>query len=35
MYFAGIALILVGALLVNKITGAKRKKSFFIMELPE
>ena len=35
MYFAGIALILVGALLVNKITGAKHKKSFFIMELPE
>ena len=35
MYFVGIALILVGALLVNKITGAKRKKSFFIMELPE
>ena len=35
MYFAGIALILVGALLVNKITGVKRKKSFFIMELPE
>ena len=35
MYFAGIALILVGALLVNKITGNKGKKSFFIMELPE
>ena len=35
MYFAGIALILMGALLVNKITGAKHKKSFFIMELPE
>ena len=35
MYFVGIALILVGALLVNKITGAKHKKSFFIMELPE
>jgi ferrous iron transport protein B len=28
-------MILVGALLVNKITGAKGKKSFFIMELPE
>ena len=35
MYFVGILLILVGALLVNKITGAKHKKSFFIMELPE
>ncbi len=35
MYFVGIALILVGALLVNKITGNKGKKSFFIMELPE
>ena len=34
MYFAGILLILVGALLVNRITGS-RKKSFFIMELPE
>lgn len=35
MYFAGILLILVGALLVNKIVGYKNKKSFFIMELPE
>ena len=34
MYFAGIFLIFIGALLVNRITGAK-KKSFFIMELPE
>ena len=34
MYFAGIALIFIGALLVNRITGSK-KKSFFIMELPE
>lgn len=34
MYFVGIALILVGALLVNKITGSRRK-SYFIMELPE
>ena len=34
MYFAGIAIILLGALLVNLITG-NRKKSFFIMELPE
>ena len=35
MYFAGIALILLGALLVNKIAGHKNRKSFFIIELPE
>ena len=35
MYFAGIFIILVGALLVNKIAGHKNRKSFFIMELPE
>ncbi len=35
MYFAGIALIFVGALLINKITGYKARKSFFIIELPE
>jgi len=35
MYFAGILIILVGAVLVNRITGTRRKKSFFIMELPE
>ena len=35
MYFVGIVIILVGALLVNRITGNKRKKSFFIIELPE
>ena len=35
MYFAGILLILLGALLVKKINGVKTKKSFFIMELPE
>ena len=34
MYFAGIVIILLCALLVNKITG-NRKKSFFIIELPE
>ena len=34
MYFAGIVIILVGALLVKKITGSK-KKSYFIIELPE
>ena len=35
MYFVGIALILIGALLVNKIAGHKARKSFFIIELPE
>ena len=35
MYFAGIALILLGALLVNQITGNRNRKSYFIMELPE
>lgn len=35
MYFAGIALILLGALLVKKITAQKYRKSFFIIELPE
>ena len=35
MYLSGIALIFVGALLVNKITGRKVKKSYFIIELPE
>ncbi len=35
MYFSGIVLIFLGALLVNKIAGYKAKKSFFIIELPE
>ena len=35
MYFVGIMLILLGALLVNKVAGHKNRKSFFIMELPE
>jgi len=35
MYFSGIALIFLGALLINKITGYKARKSFFIIELPE
>ena len=35
MYFVGIVVILLGALLVNRITGHKNKKSFFIIELPE
>ena len=35
MYFVGIIVILLGALLVNKLTGHKNRKSFFIIELPE
>ncbi|MBO4939186.1 MAG: ferrous iron transporter B [Oscillospiraceae bacterium] len=35
MYFVGIVLILLGALLVNKIAGHKARKSYFIIELPE
>ena len=35
MYFVGILLILLGALLVKAITGMKYRKSFFIIELPE
>ena len=35
MYFVGIILILLGALLVNKIAGHKARKSFFNIELPE
>ncbi len=35
MYFCGIALIFLGALLINAITGNRKKRSFFIMELPE
>ncbi len=35
MYFVGILLILLGALLVKKVTAQKYKKSFFIIELPE
>lgn len=35
MYFTGIVLIFLGALLVNKIAGYKARKSFFIIELPE
>ena len=35
MYISGIILIFLGALLINKITGNKAKKSFFIIELPE
>ncbi len=35
MYFAGIVLIFFGALIINKITCYKVRKSFFIIELPE
>ena len=35
MYFAGIFLVFIGALLVNRIAGYKAKKSYFIIELPE
>ncbi len=35
MYFTGIVLIFLCALLINKITGFKARKSFFIIELPE
>ena len=35
MYFVGIAIIILGALIVVRITGEKHARSFFIMELPE
>ena len=35
MYLVGIVLVLLGALLVKKITGQRYRKSFFIIELPE
>ena len=35
MYLVDILLVLLGALLVKKITGQKYRKSFFIIELPE
>jgi len=35
MYFIGIVLIFLCALLINKLTGYKARKSFFIIELPE
>ncbi len=35
MYFAGIVIVFIGALLANKITGHKARKSYFIIELPE
>lgn len=35
MYFAGIFIIFLGALIVNKVTGYQVKASYFIIELPE
>ena len=35
MYFVGIVIIFLCALLVNSITGNRAKKSYFIMEIPE
>ncbi len=35
MYFVGILVILIGALLVNRISGSKNRRSYFIIELPE
>ena len=35
MYFLGILIIIIGALIVLKITGEKNKKIYFVMELPE
>ena len=35
MYFAGILIIFFGALLINRITGVRGRKSYFIIELPE
>ncbi len=35
MYFVGIVIILLCALLVNKVTGYNAKKAYFIIELPE
>ena len=35
MYFMGIVLILLGALLVNRLAGRRSRKSYFIIELPE
>ena len=35
MYFAGTVIILLCALLVNAITGNMKKRSYFIIELPE
>ncbi len=35
MYFLGISIIIVSALIIRKITGDEKVNNFFIMELPE
>ncbi len=35
MYFLGIAIIIISALLIRTINGADKAKTYFIMELPE
>ncbi len=35
MYFIGIAIIIISALIIRTINGADKAKTFFIMELPE
>ena len=35
MYFIGIVIIFLGALLIKLLTGVKGKKSYFIIEMPE
>ncbi len=35
MYLSGIALIFIGAVIVNKITSCKGRKSYFIIEMPD
>ncbi|MBQ8720335.1 MAG: ferrous iron transporter B [Clostridia bacterium] len=35
MYFVGIVVIFLCALIINAVTGYRARKSFFIMELPE
>lgn len=35
MYFVGIMMILLGAMVVNAVTGSAARKSYFIIELPE
>ena len=35
MYFLGIVIILISALIINAVTGYKAKKSYFIIEIPD
>ena len=35
MYFSGIAIIFVGALIVNGVTGNSKRRSYFIIEMPD